>query len=225
MNPSMFGIPDGYRGLANPMEKDIFLEIDKMGGVVMPTEGVVKAATKFAEKGIQLHIDDGYLGGGEVTLRIDRGGMGGGDTDGDGYTGDEGGGGSIPYTEYLYVGGDATHVDFYELKSSYFEDDIRGDVFHYCIFCDNGYDNVDEIGDTDFEGITRKPNDFIICDGHLGHWILEGDAYYPVDQAAGFMHELGHILGRSGHCSIKCSMSTDDYVGYCPDCWSKMKLD
>ena len=66
MNPSMYEIPDGYRGLVNPMEKDIFLEIDKMDGVVMPTEGLVKAATKFAEKGIRLHIDDGCMGEGGV---------------------------------------------------------------------------------------------------------------------------------------------------------------
>ena len=34
----------------------------------MPTEGLVKAATKFAEKGIRLHIDDGCLGGGEEDI-------------------------------------------------------------------------------------------------------------------------------------------------------------
>lgn len=63
--PELFGIKEGFGGMANPLHKDIFLEIDIMEGVSMPKEGIVKAATTFAEKGIRLHIDDRCLGGDE----------------------------------------------------------------------------------------------------------------------------------------------------------------
>jgi len=71
IHPYLFNISYGYAGLANPREKDIFLELDSMDGVNVPIESKVKAATKFAEEGIRLHIDDGCLGGGESN--IDRG--------------------------------------------------------------------------------------------------------------------------------------------------------
>jgi len=52
-----FGMPWYYSGLANPHEKDIFLEIDMMSGDMKPEEGIVKGATRFAENDIKLHID------------------------------------------------------------------------------------------------------------------------------------------------------------------------
>jgi len=54
--------PKKLKSLSNPIEKDIFLEIDTMEDAVMPREGKVKVATTFAERGIRLHIADDCLG-------------------------------------------------------------------------------------------------------------------------------------------------------------------
>jgi len=44
-------IPVYYTVPAHPMEKDIFLEVDRMDGVDVPLESIVKTATRFAEEG------------------------------------------------------------------------------------------------------------------------------------------------------------------------------
>ena len=80
--------------LADLDEKVIFLEINMMSGVTKPEEGIVKAATKFAENDIKLHVDARFtpqylrhcciLGS---KLPTDKGCLGGGESGENGITG------------------------------------------------------------------------------------------------------------------------------------------
>lgn len=68
----------GYNGLADPLWRDAFVEIDSVGdGNSVPRDAKQMVITQFLVQNISLRIDDGYLGGGqhlpyEETLTLDK---------------------------------------------------------------------------------------------------------------------------------------------------------
>jgi len=164
-------------------------------------------------------MDDGCLGGGEITLRIDRGGMDGGKP--------------IDYSKKMYFKEEDGHdypnfYDDYYSKDSYFSKN-RHDIFHYCVFCYYCYAK-DKDGDwgTNRDGRGSYGGDyFVICDANMGEFLV---ASSKIDQAQTFMHELGHNLKlaktKSYHCKNDCAMeASGSYaVKFCPNCWSNINL-
>ena len=163
---------------ADPLHKDIFVEIDWMEASEFETEshkpcinGLDSVIASFARApvknpdssmGINLHIDYGQ--GGLFT-----------------------GGNSVPHDSDL----NPVWNKFDNLKQANFAT-ARHRIFHYCIFA-HKFDN------TNSSGVSRNPNnnffggasDFLVtllgvkCDSAL--WVIR--------QAGTFMHELGHNLG------------------------------
>jgi len=140
-------------------------------------------------------------------LRIDRGGMGGGDIDGDGYTGDDGGGGSIPYYKYIdwtHGIGDKDHVGMDDELYRNFITTQRKEVFHYCVIGNKIYNTFSKdypLGNAD------------IMKAGFPRWgckiaIAGGDISGPIQMAKVFMHELGHSIGL---------LHTEDSDGSDPD--------
>ena len=116
----------------------------------------------------------------DITLHIDDGCMGGGDTDGDGYTGDDGRGGSIPHdpemTDDEWVFNANSYTDQYFTDSS----PERVGIFRHCM--------IVHTGEASREGGTLGGTSFFYIDDERlddPHWR---------DMAQTFMHELGHTL-------------------------------
>ena len=162
---------------------------------------------------ITLHIDDGCMGGGGTIIKSQFDHISFGDETQ----------GNNPHPEYLNF-----HDDFKDNPNPNQDtfDDSRVDIFYYCVFAHKTWAYVERDGvwswRDDREGISSGA-DILISDSDLGNW-LEGDADYPTDQAATFMHELGHRLGLSCPCPNECAMSYEDYVGYCSNCWADIDL-
>ena len=90
---------------ANPLVKDIFVEIDRMsGGQTLASYTIGKLVEAFAEHGMVLHIDQGELGGGSETEER---------------------------PSILYDNKDGPMNDFYDFERKYFTPSRRG-VFYWC---------------------------------------------------------------------------------------------
>lgn len=90
---------------ANPLVKDIFVEIDRMsGGQTLGSYARGKLVEAFAEHGMVLHIDQGELGGGSETEER---------------------------PSILYDIKDLPMNDFYDFEQKYFTPSRRG-VFYWC---------------------------------------------------------------------------------------------
>ena len=115
----------------------------------------------------KLHIDDGCLGGGDI--------------DGDGFTGDDGGGGNIPLdtemTDNEWVFDANSYTDQYFTDSS----SERVGIFRHCMIVHTGQESREG-------GRLQGTSFFYIDDERLDdpHWR---------DMAQTFMHELGHAIG------------------------------
>lgn len=65
LRPSTDNPVDGYDGLADPRQIEIFLEIDHVGtDAKVPHKTVEDMASRFSFEKIKPRFDDGYLGGG-----------------------------------------------------------------------------------------------------------------------------------------------------------------
>jgi len=57
---------------SDPFRDDLFLELDQMQigpngeGSFIPTQSIIMVAETFAKRNIMFHVDDGYMGGGEI---------------------------------------------------------------------------------------------------------------------------------------------------------------
>lgn len=67
-DPSVQSAPvDGYDGLADPENRELFVEIDASGGDhAMPFNAKQAVASQFYYNAVSPRFDDGYLGGGQV---------------------------------------------------------------------------------------------------------------------------------------------------------------
>jgi uncharacterized repeat protein (TIGR01451 family) len=212
---------------ADPMRKDLFLEIDCLVGAGghshCPTEGAVRAVVQaFADApvpnvdgttGIQLHVDVGATLGQAPGIGTPIAGAGGAV----GTYGHFGGGGDpIPEAGNEIVDWDGLvgdpATDFFDLKAASFDPE-RTLAFRYALFVNrvNARDPVADCtsgwgeGGPDEYGTPLAGNDLIVSlggDGGGGHcWATDasGMSVGDEDQQAGtLMHELGHTLGL-GH--------------------------
>jgi len=198
---------------ADPMRKDLFLEMDCIVAVDhshCPAQNAVQRMVQsFADApvsnpdgtmGIQLHVDTGALyGAGNVVAVAGTGGV-------TGNFGDFGGGSQIPEAGNSIVDWDGNSGDpatnFYDLKSSDFNS-VRDFVFRYAIFVHqtNARAASNDCTSGWAEGIPA--NDFIVS---LGGTDGSGSACWGTDtngfsvgsenqQAGTFQHEFGHTLG------------------------------
>ena len=183
---------------ANPLRKDIFVEVDWMvkpaacvwvvcwtnGGVLQPQRAVLDAlVARFAaapvtnpdgSTGISLHVDGGpntimNPATGEPWGALSRAGV-------------------VPYDASLggiTASGDYDWAEFDALKQV-FLDPARRPVFHYAIY-------ADLMANTSLAGLSRDyvAADFIVAAGHPD-W---NGGLTATQEASIFIHELGHNLG------------------------------
>jgi hypothetical protein len=157
---------------ADPLHKDLFVEVDSMSGAG-PVNGIW-AIIEAAFANAPVLNSDGNPG---IAIHLDRGQLGGG-------------GDAIPFADRIRYDNSApnaafTYTNFHTQKQNHFNQN-RLRVFRYCIFAwDNGY----------FPGASGQAegipaNDFFVSLGGWGAaWAKDRDT-----QLATFMHELGHTL-------------------------------
>ncbi|MFA5771359.1 MAG: hypothetical protein WC974_01325 [Thermoplasmata archaeon] len=167
---STFVSPSQAIYMGDPWTKDIFVEVDWMGGCVyygdhrMRTDAVNKVITVFAQHGIILHIDDGNMGGGTIVSPHN-------------------------YNVGLENGG-----TFYTVYKSNNFATTRNGIFYYCLFvhriCMNGADSTGWAEDI-------PGDDFGIGDDNIRSVVYPLRPFDSPEflQAVVFMHELGHALG------------------------------
>jgi len=194
--------------IPNPINKDIFVEVDFLQGCTISADTLKKVKDIFAKHCIWLHIDTGWPAG-------PAGGATGGDVINGGWTHNG--------RNYLYFYWQGTRRlwilhpptrrnDFYDFKignrdttpSGYFNGGINGgreDIFHYVLFVnyiatrntsrpllveyEDSTMGISEIGRLANEG-----DDFLIAyDTHVTN-----NALNETDLRCSFMHELGHNL-------------------------------
>ncbi len=202
---------------ANPLRKDVFVEIDYMvdPGICLPNIGCLfghshqpkpEAIAKVVEafRNAPVPNPDGSTG---INLHVDYGP----DSVMNPVTGERWGNrsqaNSLPHDDELgsrNSNGTYDWTEFDNIKRSNFSP-ARAAVFHYCVFAHNlgGFGSV--------SGISRGigASDFIVS---LGSW--SGGVGTVNEQAGTFMHELGHNLGlRHGG---------DDDINYKPNFLSMM---
>jgi len=197
----------GDDDIPNPINKDVYVEIDFLEGCVFSPDVLKPVQTIYAKHCIHLHIDMGWDPG-------SAGGQTGGDVINAGFVHDG--------KTYLYFSTDGTRRlllpmpimknDFYDLKLGktswrplgYFNGGqigAREDVFHYVVvtnyyarknpagpgieYRDGAY-GVGELGRS-----ANCGDDFLICyENHLVAGVLD-----TAELRDTFMHELGHNLG------------------------------
>lgn len=197
----------GEDDIPNPINKDIYIEIDFLSGCVFSPDVLQPVQTIFAKHCIRLHIDIGWERG-------PAGGQTGGDVFNAGFVHDG--------KTYIYFSTNGSRRillplpvaknDFYDFKLGrtslrplgYFfggRSGAREDIFHYVVvthyyarknpagigveYRDGAY-GVGEVGRSANGG-----DDFVICyDNHVVGGVLDADELRDT-----FMHELGHNLG------------------------------
>jgi hypothetical protein len=169
---------------ADPLRKDIFVEVDWMSPLSFapPAAEIVVDAFAAAPVG----NPDGSTG---ITMHIDNGPSSVMNPLTGGLWGDLSRGNAIPYATVLGTfdpSGDYDWAAFDAIKADHFPAERRP-AFHYVIIGDR-YGSVDETS----SGISRgiMASDFLVTLGSLA--VPGGTAY---EQAGTFMHELGHNLG------------------------------
>ncbi len=182
---------------ANPLHKDIFVEVDSMQGRAPAAEALIRVETSFAlapvsnpdtVTGINLHI---------ITDPADQ---------------------SIPLQNFPN-----DFDNFHPLKSQYFGNPAdraspnrngiltaKQRAFRYCMFA-NLYGTTTSSGLGEFPG-----NDFMVT---LGGFIPQGGT--PNTQASTFMHEMGHTLGLH-HGGDQVDFDNDRRYNYKPNYHSVM---
>jgi len=182
-NPKLYGLSNEYTkldsntgeqsviqndeyGLANPEEKDIFLEIDTLPGVIMTTASIVEVASKFAYKGIKMHIDDGCLGGGGSISAT---------SEGDAYNSDFTSNRSEIF-KYCVISPDKSYPDLADnafsvkgtLPAKSIFREMTQNLLHYCIWEDSDDDGIVDYFDLDFDqdddGLPDKWEEFMGTD-------------------------------------------------------------
>jgi hypothetical protein len=173
---------------ADPLHKDLFLEIDHMQGHALLQSAVDVVTQSFADApvanpdgttGIALHVDNGPAS----TMNPRTGATWAGRSDRD----------ELPHVEVLgeHVGGEYDWTEFDVLKETGFAAE-REPVFHYAI-SGHGYGSPTETS----SGISRgiEGSDLLVTLG-VGCAGTGADCTHTQPEQAGtLMHELGHNLG------------------------------
>ena len=157
-----------YPGMgANPLKKDLFVEMDYMPGLLASEEELDRITEIFANMpirnpngttGINIHLDAGSARSAKYNL---------------------GGGNEVPYQQL-----DSTMEKWYEIRRANMDPD-RGPAFHYMIWGDAH----DEYGSSGL-GYIGAPG-FVVTVGPR-FW---GKSATSDVRVATFVHELGHNLG------------------------------
>jgi hypothetical protein len=166
---------------ADPMRRDIFMEVDIMNSLTNPPAAAVFTAIEDAFDAAPI-INAGDIPNG-VNLVIDRSG-------------------SVPFSTLVDMEDPTNAVtdltNFYDLKATNFDDDNRGRLYHYVIWANmipGGYSGISDpsinAAGTDFE----DPGDDLIVS------FDDFPTSYQTDRSGAetLMHELGHnMLQRHG---------------------------
>lgn len=174
---------------ANPMRKDLFIEVDWMNAAAPNNAIWADIETTFANAPIL--NSDGSQG---IVIHIDRGAGTGG-----------GGGTIIPYADAVRYDNNTpnrnlTYANFRTIKQNNF-DANRLNIYRYGIFAwDNGH-GAGSSGQAE----EIWANDFFVT---LGSWGADGQR--TDFQAGTFMHELGHTLNLR-HGGFEDTNSKDNY--------------
>ena len=183
---STYGGLDLYAMGARPGRRDLFVEIDYMGGadpaLTPRQEALQKMVDAFQKQNIALHLDTGPL----YSAAFDPAGF------------NLGGGNAIAFAKCIELVTDSAEAtpgctSFYSYKNSNF--DVRRKLaFHYALFANSR--NVD--GSAGSSGVAKVfGNDLVVTLGGYGfntassaslNWLINV-------QAGTLMHEFGHNLG------------------------------
>jgi hypothetical protein len=175
---------------ANPMRKDLFVEVDWMSATT--PNNAIWGDIESAFSNAPILNSDGSAG---VSIHIDRGQAGAG-----------GGGGTIiPYADRLRYDNltptpGFTYANFHTVKTGNFNAN-RLNVYRYCVF---GWDNGHNAGSSG-QAEDILANDFFVS---LGTWGADGTRRDY--QVGTFMHELGHTLNLL-HGGFENANSKDNY--------------
>ncbi|MBI3771642.1 MAG: hypothetical protein HY272_02920 [Gammaproteobacteria bacterium] len=174
---------------ANPMRKDLFVEVDWMNAAAPNNAIWADIETAFANAPIL--NSDGSQG---IAIHIDRGvGTGGG------------GGTIIPYADAIRYDNSTpnrnlTYANFHTIKQNNFNAN-RLNIYRYGIFA---WDNGHWVGSSG-QAEDIWANDFFVS---LGSWGADGQR--TDFQVGTFMHELGHTLNLR-HGGFEDTNSKDNY--------------
>lgn len=174
---------------ANPLRKDLFVEVDWMTAAA-PNAGIW-AAIEDAFQNAPVLNSDGSQG---ITIHVDRGAGSGG-----------GGGSIVTYADgirfdNLTPSAALTYTNFYTVKQNNFDPD-RLDIYRYCVFAwDSGHS----------AGSSGRAEDIFANDFYvsLGSWGATGQR--ADIQTGTFLHELGHTLNLR-HGGFENANSKDNY--------------
>lgn len=174
---------------ANPMRKDLFVEVDWMNAAAPNNAIWADIETAFANAPIL--NSDGSQG---IAIHIDRGAGTGG-----------GGGTIIPYADAVRYDNNTpnaglTYANFHTIKQNNFNAN-RLNVYRYAIFA---WDNGHWAGSSG-QAEDIWSNDFFVS---LGSWGADGQR--EDFQVGTFMHELGHTLNLR-HGGFEDTNSKDNY--------------
>lgn len=170
---------------ADPLHKDVFVQLDALQGLRLSQTAINKVTTAFAsapvhnpdgEDGITLHVDNGPTSVMDPATGATWGGLSRANNIG-----------YIPSLGY-FQGNNYNWDAFDSLKANLFPTS-REPTFHYAL-------SVNRFGNSSSSGISRGigASDFIVALGPACN--PEGACPGPVNWQAGtFMHELGHNLG------------------------------
>jgi len=177
---------------ANPLHKDLFVEVDWMAAAA--PNAAIWPSIENAFANAPILNSDGSQG---ITIHIDRGQAGAG-----------GGGGTIiPYADairYDNLAPDATktYVNFHTIKANAANfDPNRLNIYRYAVFA---FDNGHWLGSSG-QAEAIWANDFFVS---LGSWGADGAR--ADFQTGTFMHELGHALNLR-HGGFEDANSKDNY--------------
>jgi hypothetical protein len=174
---------------ANPLRKDMFIEVDWMSAAA-PNPAIWAAVTDAFENAPILN-SDGSQG---IAAHIDRGaGTGGGGGDLISYAD------AIRYDNLSPIAG-LTYTNFYTVKQNNFDAD-RLNIYRYCVFAWDSGHSTGSSGRA--EAILA--NDFFVS---LGSWGADGQR--ADFQTGTFMHDLGHTLNLR-HGGFENTNSKDNY--------------
>lgn len=174
---------------ANPLRKDLFVEVDWMAAAA--PNNAIWTAIELAFDNAPILNSDGSQG---IAVHIDRGAGTGG-----------GGGDIIPYADAIRYDNltpdtTLTYTNFYTVKQNNFDPD-RLNIYRYAVFA---WDSGHGLGSSGrAEDIWA--NDFYVS---LGSWGADGQR--ADIQTGTFMHELGHTLNLR-HGGFENANSKDNY--------------
>lgn len=159
---------------SNPYGKDVFLELDQMGlgpngeGVLVPATSEELIRTAYGRRSIVFHLDDGYMGGGEI----------------------------IPFEEVSYILYDRDIYNHYFLDDN--PDNWRRGVFRYAVFVNRHkpISGLEFAGDGTIIDFCRKGlNSFIVSSNTMKSASERLDKSLDFVFACAIFHELGHTMG------------------------------